>query len=137
METTDLAEPPILVDTSVWIAYFRKEESAPPMNELIDSGRVCSTNLIVAELIQGAKSDKEIRVLKDFLDVFPFLREQEETWFKAAYMAYQLRKKGKTMGLADCYLAQIAIENKVGLYSFDKHFKVIGKMVPLQLVRLK
>ena len=135
MEMTDLADRTVLVDTSVWIDYFRKNETSyQRLNELMDAGRVCCQNLIVAELIQGAKSEKEIEVIRDFFDLFHFLKEKADTWFKAAYLSFQLRKKGKTAGLADCYIAQMAFENNAVLLSFDQHFKEITKIIPVELM---
>ncbi len=115
-----MAEREVLIDTSIWISYFRKDQLVyQKVNKLIDDDRVCCTNLIVAELVQGSKSEKEINVIKDFLDVFQFLKERDDTWLKAAYLSFRLRKKGKTVGLADCYLAQTALENDVSIFAFD------------------
>lgn len=44
-----------------------------PGHELIDSGRVCCLKLIIAELIQGAKTEIGVNVMKDLADVFPLL----------------------------------------------------------------
>ena len=50
----------VLVDSSVWIAYFRKGESSfAAVNDLADKGRVCLVGLILAEFLQGCKSKKE------------------------------------------------------------------------------
>ncbi len=66
----------VLIDTSIWIHYFRgKKEIYNKVNELTDSGKVCSLGLVIAELIQGAKTEKEVRVIKDMATVFPRLTE--------------------------------------------------------------
>lgn len=121
----------VLVDTSVWIDYFRKnEEVYDKLNRLIDQGRVCCARLIVAELIQGAKERKEVEVIKNLLDVFPILEEREDTWFRAGVLSYNIRRKGKEVGLADCYLAIMATDSKSVVCTFDQHFKVITKFLP-------
>jgi predicted nucleic acid-binding protein len=135
MAITGSDEKPALIDTSVWIAFFRKDKSAfTRVSDLIDSDRVCCAHLILAELIQGAKSEKEVRVLRGFIDVFPFLAESEDTWEKAGYTAFKARKKGKTIGLADCYLAQLASENRTPILSYDKHFKIISSFIPIEIL---
>lgn len=86
----------ILVDTSACIEFFRKK--APYYEtalELIDSSRICCTGIVLAELIQGAKSQKELDVLKEFLHVFDFLPDSTELWEKAGELSFLLRLKGK------------------------------------------
>ena len=41
----------VLVDTSVWIAYFRGDATADILNDLIDTNRVRVNDLILAELL--------------------------------------------------------------------------------------
>ncbi|MBN2443564.1 MAG: PIN domain-containing protein [Spirochaetales bacterium] len=74
----------ILVDTSAWIEFFRKREPYySNILKLIDDDRICCTGIILAELIQGAKTLKEVETLKDFIHVFSFFSESEVLWEKA------------------------------------------------------
>lgn len=118
----------VLVDTSAWIEFFRKK--APyhkAVLELIDSTRICCTGIVLAELIQGAKSQQEVDVLKEFLYVFDFLPDSTELWEKAGELSCVLRQKGKTIGLSDCYISVMVHANNVQLLTLDKHFEIIGK----------
>ena len=124
----------VLVDTSAWIEFFRKK--APyhkAIIELIDSRRICCTGIVLAELIQGAKSQKELDVLKEFLYVFDFLHDSTEMWKKAGELSFLLRQKGETVGLADCYISVVASSNNVKLLTLDKHFDIIKKEIDLNL----
>lgn len=124
----------ILVDTSAWIEFFRKK--APyykAILELIDSSRICCTGIVLAELIQGAKSQKELDVLKEFLHVFDFLPDSTELWGKAGELSFSLRLKGETVGLADCYISMVASSNNVKLLTLDKHFEIIKKKIDIDL----
>lgn len=128
----------ILVDTSAWIEFFRKK--APyyeTVLELIDSSRVCCTGIVLAELIQGAKSQKELDVLKEFLHVFDFIPDSTELWEKAGELSFLLRLKGKIAGLADCYISVVASSNNVKLFTLGKHFEIISKVTRLDLYVLK
>lgn len=58
--------------------------------------------------MQGAKSEKELAVLRDFVHVFPFLAESQKNWHEAGELSFKLRRKGKTVGLSDCYIAVTA-----------------------------
>ncbi len=121
-------DKPVLVDTSVWIAYFRKEAAAfAGINQLADAGRVCLLGLILAELYQGCKSEKELSVVHDLAEVFPRLDEPEGMWEEAGRLAYNWRKQEHTPGLADCYIAIAAKRAGALIYSYDKHF---GELAP-------
>jgi len=125
----------VFIDTSVWISYFRGEDEVyRKVNELIDSGRVCCLKLIVAELIQGARTEKEVSVMKDIADVFPLLAEGPDSWEKAGILSFQLRKAGKNIGLSDCYIATVAGENDAVIYTFDRHFEEIQSHIDITLL---
>jgi predicted nucleic acid-binding protein len=99
----------ILVDTSVWIEFFRKKEPwYSAVSGLLDDKRICCSGIILAELIQGAKSEKEPGVLRDFRHVFEFLDESVDLWQAAGELSNTLQRKGKSIGPADCYLAASA-----------------------------
>ncbi|MBI1919473.1 MAG: PIN domain-containing protein [Geobacter sp.] len=116
----------VLVDTSVWIEFFRKRDPVhSSLLELLDADRVCCTGLILGELIQGAKSERELAVIKDFTHVFQFLPETPLLWEKAGRLSYTLRRKGITVGLADCFIAVSAIESGTQLLTLDSHFEAI------------
>ena len=49
----------MLIDTSVWIAYFRGDEKVKILNDFIDSNRICVNDLILSELLPFIKIRKE------------------------------------------------------------------------------
>lgn len=131
--TADLAEC-VFLDTSIWIDYFRKKDSVfDRVEHLIDAGRVCTARLVVAELLQGAKSDSEFLILQDAVLVFRVLEERPDTWIQAAKLSKTLRSKGKTIGLADCYLAVLAHHYRVPFWTQDHHFTTIQSQLQLDL----
>lgn len=128
----------VLVDTSAWIEFFRKKEPwFGAVSGLMDEKRVCCTGIILAELIQGAKSDKELEVLRDFRHVFEFLDESIDLWQAAGELSRALQRKGKSIGLSDCYLAVTARTHKVKLLTLDKHFTVIRAAAGIELYEAK
>ena len=48
-------------------------------------------------------------------------------------MFYELRKAGKTVHLADCYIAVIARENGCRVIRRDEHFKAIEEIFDFEL----
>jgi hypothetical protein len=125
----------VLIDTSVWINYFRGErETCEEVGKLIDAGRVCCLKLIMGELIQGARGEKEIKIIRDLIDVFPLLEESSDSWGKAGILSFQLRKAGKNIGLGDCYIATVAGENDATIYSLDRQFKEVQSYADITLL---
>jgi len=124
--TTALAR--VLIDTSIWIEFFRQREPYHSMvTKLIDDDQVVCCGIILAELMQGAKSDKELAVIDDFLHVFGFIPETPELWAAAGKLSGKLRRKGITVGLSDCFIATAAASAKVLVATLDSHFEVLGK----------
>src|SRR5271157_631711 len=125
----------ILVDTSAWIDFFRKKEPLySRVLKLLDEDRICCTGIVLAELIQGTKTREEIKGLKDFVYVFTFLGESIKLWEKAGELSFNLKRAGKQVGLADCYIATAASEGKVGVLTLDEHFGIIREFLDLKLL---
>lgn len=124
----------VLIDTSVWIEYLKKNNSfRGKIIKLLDENKVAVAGLIIAELIQGAKSAKEVKLIQSFTSTFEVLKEGVQTWEKAGVLSFEMRGKGKTVGLADCYLATLALENNSAIFTLDKHFKEIAKFTSIDL----
>jgi predicted nucleic acid-binding protein len=104
------------------------------VDDLLARSDIHVPKIVLAELIQGARSESDLAVLQDFLEAFSIIGEQETTWLVAGKLAYALKKKGKTVNLADCYIAVLAKENSCGIFTLDKHFKKIQKEVGFKLI---
>ena len=128
----------VLIDTSAWIDFFRGKEPCRGaiLRLMEEEGRFCCVGLVLAELMQGAKSDKELAVIEDFIHVFDFLPESPELWEKAGRLAYRLRRAGKTVGLSDCCIAVASARAKASLLMLDGHFAPMEKEAGIRLVRL-
>lgn len=125
----------VLVDTSAWINFFRKKEPVySNVLKLLDEDRICCLGIIVAELIQGARSKDEIKTLKDFLYVFSFLPESSRIWKKAGELSFSLRRAGAQTSLADCYIATAASTEKAAILTLDEHFLTIREYLELILI---
>lgn len=127
----------ILVDTSAWIEFFKKKEPwHGTVSGLMDDKRICCAGIVLAELIQGAKSEKEIEILRDFRHVFEFLDESVDLWQAAGELSNTLQRKGKSVGLSDCYLAASAKSHQVKILTLDKHFNVIKGVTGIGLYEI-
>lgn len=126
----------ILIDTSVWIDYFRNKSStiSQKVDKILSEHEVYVPKIVLAELIQGAKSEREISIIEEFVDAFNIIDHKEDTWIKAGKLSYKLKKKGKSLNLTDCYIAVIVQEYNCKIFTFDEHFKEIQKVFGIQII---
>jgi predicted nucleic acid-binding protein len=122
----------VLVDTSVWIDFFRGTGSREHriLHDLVEEEEdLCIANIILAEILQGIRSDKEFKQLKNYLLQFPIFSLRDVVSYIEAAQIYRVcRKKGLTIRRPlDCLIARIAIENDLVLLHKDKDFDTIAK----------
>ncbi len=131
----------ILVDTSVWIDFLNgansKERHA--LHRLIEEEEDISiTEIILTEILQGIKEDKDFKRVKDYLLEFPIHRPKgTETYLKAAGIYRDCRKRGKTVRkTVDCIIAAICMENNLTLLHKDSDFELIRACTRLKVLRI-
>ena len=126
----------ILIDTSIWIDYFQNKSSliSEKVDKILSENEVFVPKIVIAELIQGAKSEKEISIIEDFLDAFHIVDQKEDTWLKAGRLSYDLKKKGKTIHLLDCYITAIAQEHKCKIFTLNRHFNETQSIADISLI---
>jgi predicted nucleic acid-binding protein len=127
----------VLIDTSVWIAYFQAKAPTgilEKVDKLLSDGDIYVPKIVLAELIQGAHSEKNLEVIREFVEAFTIIGESADTWLEAGTLSFTLKKKGKTINLADCYIAILAKEHKCSILTMDKHFKEIQKETGLKIM---
>jgi len=117
----------VLVDSSVWIEYFKGNDATLPLNDLIDSNNICVNDLILAELLPSINHKKE-EGLKDLLLTITRLNI-EINWNQLIQMQTANLKNGiNKVGIADLIIAQNAIENDIELFTLDKHFLLMNEL---------
>jgi len=126
----------ILIDTSIWIEYFRDKSSpiAEKLDRILAEDEVCVPKIVMAELIRGAKSEKEISIIEDFFDAFHIIDQKEDSWIKAGKLSYKLKKKGKNIHIFDCYIAIIGQDNGCRVLTLNRRFKEIQKITDISIV---
>lgn len=116
----------VIVDTSVLIDFLKgSEKIATEVTTLIQSNRVVSTGIIIAELMQGIKKLTEEERIAELLLGVDILEISTPLWIKAGKLSSSLRRKGLNIPLTDTAIAILALENDLTLFTFDKHFAQI------------
>ncbi len=126
-----------LIDTTVWIKFFRgtDESLKDRITTLVLQNCAYTSEIIVMEILRGAKSEKEYRMLYDDFTALPFLSIDRDVWELSWKNAYKLKKKGVTIPLADIIIASTALHYDCILMHSDKHFDLVCR--PLKLRTLK
>ena len=117
----------VLVDTSIWIEYFNKPDSraGESLENLLKAGRVFCAGAVLTELLQGAKIEREFKLILESVTALPFLETKLTTWIDAGRISFSLRKKGVTIPVTDIILASLALESHCLIFTLDPHFKKI------------
>lgn len=124
----------ILVDTSVWIEILRdrKKKAKESFQGLIGNELYGICRFTQLELLQGAKDEREWRLLDEYLAGQYYLEIRENTWKNAARIYFELRRKGVTVSSpVDCCIAQVAMDEKALLLHRDRDFDKIARIRPL------
>jgi predicted nucleic acid-binding protein len=127
----------VLVDTTVWIDFFadRNEPHVAALQELIENQEdLCLCGIILAEVLQGIRSDADYIKTKDYLDDLIFLPMRQETFVRAAEVYRSLRKRGVTIRKpVACMISSVAIEHNIRLLHNDRDFNYIAKHSKLRV----
>jgi tRNA(fMet)-specific endonuclease VapC len=120
----------VLIDTSIWIEFFNRDSSQPGdlLQQLLLEGRAATTGIILTELLQGAKLEKEFEAILSIVSAVPVLEATLETWVQAGRISFGLRRKGITIPTTDFVIATIAIQNECQVFSLDPHFNKIPNL---------
>lgn len=116
----------ILVDTSVWIDFFngKSNREVEVLDGVLGYQGVAIGDLIMVELLQGFRSDKDYNTAKKYLlnlDLYNMLTP--DLALLAAENYRKLRRKGVTVRkTADVIIATFCIENQIPLLYVDKDF---------------
>jgi predicted nucleic acid-binding protein len=128
----------VLVDTSVWIDFFRKNYSleSQVLQSLVENEQeVAICGLIRQEVLQGVRDDVTFRRIKNLLDQTHYLSLKEPDSFDhAAEIFRNLRRRGITLrSPMDCLIAAVAIQSNSVLLHRDSDFMEISKHSGLRL----
>jgi predicted nucleic acid-binding protein len=122
----------VLVDTSIWIEYFRTGNNSEKLDFLIDENLIVINDLILAELVPSLRvrnQRKIVRLLKNINKL-----ELSINWDQIIEFQFKCLKNDLNgIGIPDLIVAQNAKQNHSEIYSLDSHFKLMKDILKLQL----
>lgn len=132
--------PLIVVDTSVWIDVLNGNETvaaARCVGLIQDGAPIALTGVIFTEVLQGLRSDREVKLVEDHLRHFPILRlETLEDFGLAAVLYRQARRAGVTIRKTlDCLIAAPCVRTGSPILHADTDFDLLASCTPLEVFR--
>ncbi|GIU67286.1 PIN domain-containing protein [Candidatus Phycosocius spiralis] len=118
----------VLVDTSVLIDYFKAADTKETalLDALLDAGvSILIGDLVLMELLQGVRSDEQVRLVLQELSVYPTITiGGPECTIQAAHHNRQLRGIGITpRKCIDTLIATRCILEDIPLHFSDRDFE--------------
>ena len=115
-----------LVDTSVWIDFFRGAPSIKlALEKLIARDEIFTAGPILYELLQGVRLPEERKQVKEALLSTNYLEITSNDWEEAALLSSTLRAQGITLPMTDILIGHLAEVRNLEVISFDPHFDQI------------
>jgi hypothetical protein len=116
----------ILVDSSVWIDFFNGRDTTETtlLGAFLSTDTICIGDIVLAEVLQGFRSDKDYRIARELLLELPIYQIMTPKLAIVGADNYRkLRKEGITIRKSvDNWIATFCIENKLPLLFSDKDF---------------
>ncbi len=110
----------VIFDTSIWIEYFKANPTFfNPCQELLDKRIVLTLDLIFAELVQGAKGEREITILKNYHELLPRI-EDPGLIFEAGIFSQKNKLINQGIGLIDTIIIFAGLKNQCKIWTLDK-----------------
>lgn len=109
----------------MWIEWSNRKQApvAAELDRLLEADEVATTDMVIAEVLQGARTQELFDAWSSKLDAFHYFPAERTTWLQAAHVSFQLRRQGMTTALSDLVIAQVAIEQDLPVFATDTDFR--------------
>ncbi|MBP6469382.1 MAG: PIN domain-containing protein [Chloroflexi bacterium] len=124
---------PVLVDSSVWIDYFRSGENATRLDWLIDENLIVINDIILAELVPFLRLKNQTNIIRllNALEKLPLRIE----WAEIIEFQVKCLEAGLNgLGIPDLLIAQNVRQSGCQIYSLDKHFRLVSQIIDIDVL---
>jgi len=120
----------VLVDSSVWIAYFRGTTDI--LDRLVEEDLICTNEVILTELLPAVEKSGNKKLIESLLALptiplnidWPLLRQMQLD---------NLKNGINKVGIPDLIILQQIIDFRLELLTTDKHFKLMQEVFDFDL----
>jgi len=122
----------VIIDSSVWIEYFRNGSNHEKIDFLIDENIVVTNDLILSELIPFLKIKKQYKLTNLLHNINKAVIDIN--WEQLIDLQYKCLRNGLNgVGIPDLIITQNAIQHNCKIYSLDKHFLKMSEFLKLEV----
>jgi predicted nucleic acid-binding protein len=119
----------VLIDTSMWIDYFRSGIKSSELSVLIDENLIVTNDIILAELIPSLRIKRQNKIILLLNEIMKFPLQID--WEEIIQFQVKCLKSGISgIGIPDLIIAQNSKQNNCKIFSLDSHFlkwqKIVG-----------
>lgn len=122
----------VLIDSSVWIEYFRNGNNHEKVDFLLDENLVVTNDLILAELTPFLKIRKQNALIDLLYNIGKLAIDI--SWNQIIELQYLCLQNGLNgVGIPDLIIVQNAKQNLSKVYSLDKHFSSMNGFLDFEI----
>lgn len=123
----------ILVDTSVWIEFFRVRNPID-LARYADIDEVVTCLPVVQEVLQGFRDERAFLHVREAMLALPIVESplNQDVYLEAAALYRAARRAGVTVrSSVDCLIAACALRHQLEVLHHGRDFQAIAKVAPL------
>jgi len=125
----------ILIDSSVWIDYFRSGKQTGFLDSLIDKNLIATNSLILAELIPALRAKNHSSLVRLLCNIRRF--EINIDWNEVIDYSTKCIKTGiNGIGVSDLLIVQNAKQNNLVICALDNHFRKMVSVLDFSIFTL-
>ena len=110
----------ILVDTSIWIEFFRGNEPYfTKLKEIIESSDVLAHEVVFGELLQGCKNKTELNFILEYWESLSNI-VSNGSFIQAGKLSFEDKHLDKGIGIIDSILINEARQKNLKIWTLDK-----------------
>jgi predicted nucleic acid-binding protein len=118
----------VLVDSSIWIEFFKKGAHQQTIIDLINKGLLATCGLIKAELIPFFKTS-QIKEVQHYLNLATHLTFEDNDWIPLIEYRRSLISKGEHNSISDLIIMITAKLNNAQILTLDGDFRRAQKII--------
>jgi len=128
----------VLVDTSVWVEFFRR----PPRIDLpavVDLDEVVTCLPVLQEVLQGFREEPAFALARDAMLALPIVEAplRQEVLEEAVGLYRRARAVGLTVrSSVDCLIGACALRHGLTVLHHDRDFAFLARVSPLRVKRV-
>jgi predicted nucleic acid-binding protein len=123
----------LLVDTSVWVEFFRRP-SRIDLPAVVDLEDVVTCLPVMQEVLQGFREEAAFALARDAMLALPIVEAplRREVFEEAVLLYRRARAAGLTVrSSVDCLIAACALRNGLTVLHHDRDFDLLARVSPL------